>query len=275
MLEVEVSDAGVAVAAIDAPPVNVMTAKLLYELHTFGQCVRDDPGVRVAVLRSANPEFFIAHFDVQLLLDSPREGEAQRAETPNLFHQMCELFRTSPKPTLVEIAGRVGGGGHELAMACDMRFGALGQTVINQMEVPLGIIPGGTGTQRMPRLIGSGRTLEIILGGDDIDAATAADWGLLNRALPPDELRPFVDRLANRIASFPPAAVAAAKASILHADELPLADGMVEEAYLFEQTMRNPEARERMATFMARGGQTRDGELSVADLSMGVGPEAG
>lgn len=185
---------------------------------------------------------------------------------------MCEMFRTSPKPTLVEIAGRVGGGGHELSMACDMRFGAVGRTVINQMEVPLGILPGGTGTQHMPRLIGTGRALEVILGGDDIDAETAAAWGLLNRALPPEELTAFVDRLAERIASFPPEAVAAAKKAVLTASELPLAEGMVEEAYLFEQTMRIPASRERMAAFMARGGHTRDGELSVADLSMRLGP---
>jgi len=270
VLDVAVTEAGVAVATVNAPPMNVMTARLMFELANFAACVRDDPGVRVAILRSDDPDFFIAHFDVQLLLESDREGEAQRAETPNRFHQMCEAFRTCPKPTLVEIAGRVGGGGHELSMACDMRFGALGRTIINQMEVPLGILPGGTGTQHMPRLIGTGRAMEIILGADDIDAQTASDWGLLNRALPPDDLRPFVDRLAARIASFPPDAVARAKACVLMAGELPLHEGMAEEAYLFEQTMRLPESRGRMARFMARGGQTRDGELRMADLSMNL-----
>lgn len=273
VLEVAVTEAGVAVATVNAPPINVMTARLMFQLANFAACVRDDPGVRVAVLRSDDPDFFIAHFDVQLLLDSPRDGEARRAEKPNHFHQMCEAYRTCPKPTLVEIGGRVGGGGHELSMACDMRFGALGRTVINQMEVPLGILPGGTGTQHMPRLIGTGRAMEIILGGDDIDAQTAADWGLLNRALPPEELRPFVDRLAARIASFPPAAVARAKASLLLAEELPLTEGMVEEAFLFEQTMRLPESRERMAAFLARGGQTRDGEAQMADLVMNLGEQ--
>ena len=108
-----------------------------------------------------------------------------------------------PKATIAEINGRVGGGGSELASSCDMRFGAIGRTIVNQMEVPLGIIPGGTGTQRLPRLVGRGRAMEIILGGVDIDAVTAERWGYLNRALPPDELRPFVDSLAHRIARFP------------------------------------------------------------------------
>src|SRR5205823_1653710 len=108
----------------------------------------------------------------------------------------------------------------------DMRFGALGKTKINQMEVPLGILPGGTGTQRLPRLMGRGRALEVILGGDDLDAETAEKWGYLNRALPPDELGPFVDRLAYRIASFPAAAVALAKEAVLNA-ELPWRDGLI------------------------------------------------
>ncbi len=112
----------------------------------------------------------------------------------------------------------MGGGGSELAASCDMRFGAIGRTIVNQMEVPLGILPGGTGTQRLPRLVGPGRAMEIILGGVDIDAVTAERWGYLNRALPPDELRPFVDALARRIAAFPAHAIALAKESVLNAE---------------------------------------------------------
>jgi enoyl-CoA hydratase/carnithine racemase len=108
--------------------------------------------------------------------------------------------------------------------------------------------------------------MEIVLGGDDIDAVTAERWGLLNRALPPDELTAFVDRLASRIASFPPGAVALAKQSILNAESMPLRDGLLEEAYLFQQTLRLPGTPEAMLEFLARGGQTRDGELRVADL---------
>jgi enoyl-CoA hydratase/carnithine racemase len=118
---------------------------------------------------------------------------------------MCEAFRTMPKATIAVIEGRVGGGGSELALSCDMRFAALGQAVLNQPEVALGIIPGGTGTARLGRLAGRSRALEIILGCADFDAATAERFGWVNRALPPDELWPFVDRLAARIASaYPP-----------------------------------------------------------------------
>lgn len=259
-------DRHVAVAVIDAPPVNVMTASLFRDLRHFGDRVAGDDDVRVVVLRSAEPDFFIAHFDVESILEMSADEPPVRSSELNRFHQMCETYRTMPKATICEIAGRVGGGGNELAMSCDMRFGAIGQTVINQMEVPLGILPGGTGTQRLPRLVGRGRAMEIILGGVDIDAETAERWGLLNRALPADELRGHVDVLARRIAGFPPGAVRLAKRSVLNAEDLELHDGLLEESFLFQQTLRLPGTRAAMHTFLERGGQTREGERRVGEL---------
>ena len=259
-------DAGVTFATIDAPPINVMTPPLFRELAKFSAHVADDDTVRVVVLRSDNPDFFIAHFDVEAILSFPAEGAAERPTELGGFHAMCERYRTMPKATIVEIGGRVGGGGSELSMSCDMRFGALDRTVINQMEVPIGILPGGTGTQRLPRLVGRGRAMEVILGGVDLDARTAEQWGYLNRALPADELRPFVNELAYRIAKFPPQAVALAKQATNAADELPLREGLLEEQYLFQRLMRTPEARPAMEQFLEFGGQTRDGEMRVAEL---------
>jgi len=264
LLHIDIDD-GVAFATIDAPPMNVMVRDLFAQLAKFANAVAADETVRCVVLRSDDPDFFIAHFDVSLISTFPHETPAEKATELSGFHLMCETYRTMPKPTIAEIAGRVGGGGNELAMSCDMRFGAIGQTIINQMEVPLGILPGGTGTQRLPRLVGRGRAMEIILGGRDVDAATAESWGLLNRALPPAELRPHVTALAKRIASYPPAAVAAAKASVANADTLSLHDGMLEEAFLFQTTLRDPEARRRMERFIEVGGQTRDGEKNLIE----------
>lgn len=265
LLTVEIAD-NVAFATISAPPMNVMTGALFIELAKFGVAVADDPDAHVVVLRSGDPDFFIAHFDVSLILKLPAEGEPDKDAELSPFHVMCEQYRTMPKPTIVEIAGRVGGGGNELAMSCDMRFGSIGEAIINQMEVPLGILPGGTGTQRLPRLVGRGRAMEIILGGVDIDAETAAEWGLLNRALEPDDLRPYVTALAKRIASYPPIAVAHAKAAVASADELSLHEGLLEEAFHFQKTLRDPEARRRMRRFLHLGGQTRAGELLLTDL---------
>ena len=263
LLRIEVKE-GVATAVVDAPPINLMTLPLFVELARFGAEVGDDESIRVVVLKSANAEFFIAHFDVAAILEFPIETQAERSAT-NPFHQMCERYRTMPKATIAQIEGRVGGGGCELIQAFDMRFGVLDQTILCQMEVPLGILPGGGGTQRLPRLVGRGRALEIILAGEDLDAATAEHWGLLNRAFPPGEIDSFVDRLARRIASFPSETISLAKESV-NASALPLADGLVEEGYLFQRSIRTAGAQQRMRRFLEEGGQTHDGEMKVADL---------
>jgi enoyl-CoA hydratase/carnithine racemase len=266
---VRVAD-GVAWATIDNPPINLLDRVLYADLRRLAEQVEADEAVGAVVLQSANREFFIAHFDVESILRFPAEGEAPRSDELNPFHQMCERFRTMPKATIAKIAGRVGGGGSELAASCDMRFGLLGRTVVNQMEVPIGILPGGTGTQRLPRLMGRGRAMEVILGGIDLDAATAERWGYLNRAFAAeDDLDAYVDGLARRIASFPRPAVALAKASVLGA-EPDWRDGLVEEDHLFQRLLRTEEAVPAMRRFLELGGQTRDGELRVGDLSAEV-----
>jgi len=254
---------------IDNPPINLMTRQLFRDLAKFSAEVEVDDSVLAVVLQSANPEFFIAHFDVTEILGFPVDGDAERASELSGFHRMCEAFRTMPKTTIAKIAGRVGGGGSELAMSCDMRFAAQGQAVVNQMEVPIGILPGGTGTQRLPRLVGRGRALEIILGGVDLDAETGERWGYFNRALEPDKLDSHVDGLARRIASFPPDAVRLAKQATLGAEADPT-EGMLDEAFLFQKLLRTPEARPAMESFLALGGQTREGELRVGELNAEV-----
>jgi enoyl-CoA hydratase/carnithine racemase len=254
-------------ATINAPPVNVMTIALLMDLMKLASVVAVDDGVGALVLQSGDPDFFIAHFDVEAILKFPIDTEPERAIELSGFHVMCETFRTMPKATIAKINGRVGGGGAELAASMDMRFGVLGKTVVNQMEVPLGILPGGTGTQRLPLLVGRGRALEMILGGIDVDAETALEWGWLNRAFATsDELDAHVAFLANRIASFPSAAVRLAKASVLNALDDPT-EVLLDEAFAFQQTLRDPVSGDRMRTFLARGGQTREGESIVAQLS--------
>ena len=264
-------DAVVAWATIDNPPINLLDRALYRELREFAARVAADPEIRVVVLQSADPEFFIAHFDVETILRFPVDGDAARSEQLNPFHEMCERFRTMPKPTIAKIAGRVGGGGSEIAASCDMRFGVLGRTIVNQMEVPIGILPGGTGTQRLPRLLGRGRAMELILGGIDLDAATAERWGYLNRAFATgEELDAYVADLAARMASYPREAVALAKQATLAA-EADWREGLVEEDHLFQQLLRTPEAAPAMRRFLALGGQTREGESAVGELNARVG----
>jgi enoyl-CoA hydratase/carnithine racemase len=255
---------GVALVTIDHPPINLLDLDLYPEMARLADELAADDEVRLVVLRSAVPGFFIAHFDVGLILRLPADLPLEPTE-PNPFHVMCERFRTMPKATIAVVEGRVGGGGSELTLSCDMRFAALGSAVFIQPEVALGILPGGTGTQRLGRLIGRSRALEVILGCDDVDAHTAEAWGWVNRALPPAELWPFVDALAQRIASFPPHAVAAAKAAVLRA-EGDLAPDLLFEAGAFNGTLSHPDARAAMARFLEIGGQTPEGEARLAQL---------
>jgi enoyl-CoA hydratase/carnithine racemase len=253
-LRVEV-EAGVARVTFDHPPLNLLDATLIGELIRLGPELERDSDVRVVVLQSADPEFFIAHADVALIERLPQD--APPTAEPSLFQQMVERFRTMPKATIALIEGYCRGGGSELALSCDMRFAALGKAVLGQPEVALGILPGGSGTQRLPRLCGRGRALEIVLGCEDFPADLAERYGWVNRALPPHELGPFVERLAARIASFPAEAISEAKAALL-AGEPPWQAGLVAETDAFNRLLALPEARARMQGFLAAGGQTRE-----------------
>jgi enoyl-CoA hydratase/carnithine racemase len=257
-------DAGVAWVTIDHPPINLFDLPLMQEMDRLGRALEADDGVRVVVLESADPDFFIAHADVALIQSLPVEPPP-KASTLGFFHALVDRYRTMPKATIAKIAGIARGGGSELVLSCDMRFGAIGRAVLAQPEVALGIIPGGSGTQRLPRLVGRGRALEVILGCEDFPAELAERYGYLDRALPPDELGPFVERLARRIASFPAGAIALAKRAVAAA-ELPTVEGLCEEADCFNRSVALPEARTRMARFLAEGGQTRPVELTLGRL---------
>ena len=264
-------DGKIVTATIDAPPINIITTELWAELARMSLDVEADPDTLVFILKSANPDFFLAHFDVSAILQFPIDQPASRDATENNdYHAMCLRFSAMDKVTIAQIEGRVGGGGSELSMGFDMRFGVIGKTKVNQMEVPLGILPGGTGTQQLPRLIGRNRAIEIILGGVDMDAETAERWGYLNRALPANEIGPYVMNLARRIASFPVEAVHLAKQAINSATK-PLAEGLKDESFLFQQLIRTESGQRNMKTFLQIGGQTREGEMKIDELNANLG----
>ena len=266
-IRIEVSD-GICRATIDNPPINLLNADLIIELGRFAAEVAADDEVRVVIVDSADPAFFVAHADITLIQRLPTDDTTLHDEL-SPFDAVVDLFRTMPKATIAVIEGIARGGGSELALAFDMRFAALGKARLAQPEVAIGIIPGGGGTQRLPRLVGRARALEVILGCEDIDAATADAWGYVNRALPPDELRAFVATLAARIASFPRDVIAAAKRAVDTAAGDPTI-GLRIEDQLFRETLAGPAAAERMQAFLDNGGQTREeeiGELSLQHLS--------
>lgn len=260
-----VKDGRLAVVTINNPPINVITMPLYADLMALTEELESDPELSVVVFKSADPDFFIAHFDVELILTFPIDQPAQHETELNDFHKVCERLRTMDKVTIAQIEGRIGGGGSEFASSMDMRFGVRGKTIASQMEVALGILPGGSGTQRLPALVGRARAMEIILGAQDIDAETAERWGYLNRIFSADDIDAWVMNLARRIASYPVAAVRLAKQSINAAQANPT-DGLREESYLFQQLLRTEDAQQKMKAFMDIGGQTREGELKVGEL---------
>jgi enoyl-CoA hydratase/carnithine racemase len=257
-------DGGVAFVTLDHPPVNLFDAVLIGSLWELAGELGDDPDVRAVIVRSADPEFFIAHADLALIQALPRDRR-ERPEKLEFIHVFMERWRTLPQVTIAQLEGRARGGGSEFALSLDLRFGARGRAILGQPEVAVGILPGGSGTQRLPRLVGRGRALEIVLGCEDFDAELAERYGWINRALPAGELAEFVERLARRIAGFPPEAIRLAKRAVDAASGA-LEEGLLEEAHCFNLTLADPALDARMEGALAAGAHTREGELDLPAL---------
>lgn len=198
-------DSAIAWVTFDYPPVNVQGLPMLADLTMLAQKLEADRSVKVVVFQSAHPEIFVCHADTNFLKDM--SGTAVSREEVQLLDLQVVLERISklPQATIAKIEGFARGGGHEFALACDMRIAARGKARFMQMEVGMGILPCGGGASRMARQVGLGRALEITLGARDWDADEAERIGTINRALDPEEIGPFVDALAKRIALFPAA----------------------------------------------------------------------
>ena len=165
----------------------------------------------------------------------------------------------------------MGGGGAELAASCDMRFGLLEHTVLNQMEVPLGILPGGTGTQRLPRLVGRGRAMEIDPRRHRRRRRHPRTLGSGSTAPSPPraELDAHVDDLARRIATFPPVGRPAGQRGRRRRRHRPV-PGLLKEGDLFEQLRCRDDAQTTMRRFLDQGGQTEEGELRMGQLNLEI-----
>jgi enoyl-CoA hydratase/carnithine racemase len=168
-----------------------------------------------------------------------------------------------PKATIAKVEGRARGGGSEIALAMDMCFAAAGKAIFGQPEVAIGLVPGGGSTQRLPRLMGRGRALEVLLGCNDFSAELAERYGYINRALPPDELAPFVERLAHRIASFPAHAIAHAKAAVDTGAFCSVAEGLLVEAHESDASVASEVTQARVTEALKVGAETYEGELEL------------
>ena len=171
--------------------------------------------------------------------------------TPILIDTFFRLTR-SAVVSIAKIRGCVRGVSSEFVLACDMRFASRENTLLGQPEVGVGVHPGGGGTERLPQLVGRGRALEIVLGGNDFDGDTAERYGYVNRALPDAELDAFVDVLARRIASFDRRAIAAAK-NLINQVSLPSADRLLDSLNSFQSALTWTETQQRIQSLLNRG----------------------
>lgn len=203
------------------PPANLIVPETVTQLHGAIRDFSKDPAVQVVIITSSVPRFYFNHFDLRQAAKFPVLPGAEA--TPAWVDLVLSLSK-APFISIASIRGRTRGGGNELALACDLRYASKEQALFSQPEVGTGIIPGGGGSERLPRLVGRDRALEAILGSQDYNAETAERYGWITRALPDAELDRFVDEMAMRLASFDKGALAAAKEQVNRASLPPDAD---------------------------------------------------
>src|SRR5258706_1847922 len=194
----------------DYPPFNIVDATVFEGLQDLLGRMDTSPNLRVVVFESANPDFYLAHFEVK---DTARTLTLLQTVGPTGLPSLLDTFvrlTKSPVVSIAKIRGRARGVSSEFLLACDMRFASRENTALAQVEVGSGVHPRGRATERLPPLLGRGRALEIVLGSNDFDGETAERYGYVNPALPDNELDGFVESLARRIASLDLRAIAAA-----------------------------------------------------------------
>jgi enoyl-CoA hydratase/carnithine racemase len=221
-LRLTIHNAGFWQVTIDAPPLNLFGPELLTGLEEVVRCMQSSPELRVIVFDSAIPDYFIAHFDVF------KGSEVLSRKTASgllPWFDVASALYESPVISIAAIRGRTRGVGIEFAAACDLRF-ASEKAIFGQFEVGVGTIPGGGSMEFLPLLVGRARALEIIIGAEDLDAATAERYGLINRLVPDEKLDEFVYKLALRISQFDPVITGQAKTMINQRAPKPSMDHM-------------------------------------------------
>ncbi len=227
---------------------NALNRTLLLELEQALRQAQEDPAVQLIVLTGAGSKAFVAGADIgEFVGMTPAEAMGLSRRGQALF----DAIETSRKPVIAAVNGFALGGGCELAMACHLRV-ASSTAKFGQPEVKLGLIPGYGGTQRLPRLVGRARALELLLTGRMIDAATALAWGLVNRVVEPEELEGAVHALAGEILAVSPVAVGQCLAAVHGGLAAPPEAGMQLEASCFGLCFASEDMKEGTAAFLEK-----------------------
>jgi enoyl-CoA hydratase/carnithine racemase len=236
-------EGAVGTITLDNPPANSYDIELMRELDAAIGSADDDASARVVVLRSASERFFSAGADVNRFLANDVEANV---EMIRVAHDALASIARSPKLFVAYIAGHALGGGLEMALACDLRYAAHGAYRLGTPEVTLGLLPGNGGTQRLPRLIGTGPALELLLTGRQVGPEEAQRLGIVSALFESeDDFRVHVDKLA----SGPPLAIAEIKRAVHEGVDKPLAEGLALERELIERLFRSKDAAEGLTAF--------------------------
>jgi enoyl-CoA hydratase/carnithine racemase len=229
-----------ALVTITHPPVNAISRAVAVALLEALTAAEADPACRALVLTGDGDRHFSAGAD---LTEFPADVTASVEVTRRL--------EASRLPVVAAVNGFALGGGCEIALACDLRI-CSANARFGQPEIKLGLIPGWGGTQRLPRLVGRGRALEMLLTGDQVDSARALEWGLVTRVVPPADLRQEALVLAGLLAERPPLAVAAIKRAVHRGLDGPLEDGLRREREEFDRVLGSEDAREGLSAFLEK-----------------------
>ncbi len=225
------------------PPTNLLTAAMNLEIRDLVQRADADTETRVVIFTGGVPDYFIQHYDTSEFTQAPPNGVLPPPKyAVNATDQTYLDLEALSKPTIAAINGRAEGGGLELALACDFRI-ITDPGEIGFPELTLGILPGAGGSVRLPRLIGLARAKQMIMLGKDIDAATAVRYGLVIRAVPPDQLMSASMQLAERLAALPPTALRLAKTVMNASLNMPLEDALKLEDHSFDVLLRSDDAQ--------------------------------
>lgn len=247
---------GVATLTVNRPDkLNALNAEVIRALGEAAARIESDPSIRGVILTGAGTKAFVAGADIgEIAEQDPIEGKRRALEGQRVFRRL----ERCGKPVIAAVNGFALGGGCELAMACHLRI-ASDQARFGQPEVKLGIGPGYGGTVRLPRLVGTGRALELLLTGEMIDAQEALRIGLVNRVVPADRLMAETERLLRAILANGPMAVRACLEAVERGQDLSLDDALLLEANLFGLLSGTPEMREGTSAFLAKRKPRFDG----------------
>src|SRR3989442_8455250 len=233
------------------PPLNIFGPDTIPQLNAIITALETDEHVKVVVFDSAVEGFFLTHYDFLAKLEDTTSLPPGPTGLQPLPDMLVRLSR-APVASIASIRGRATGVGSELALACDMRFASREKAILSQWEVGAGIVPGGGPMARLPRLMGRGRALEMLLGADDIPGDLAERYGYVNRSFPDSELDAFVESFATRIAAFDKQAISETK-RFVDVASLPPDFEIAPEWDVCLASIMRPAAQEKIRMLMERG----------------------